>query len=188
MSIARIQFLARALECHTNMTVILPDEGSGPFPVLYLLGGLSDDDSSWTRRTSLERYLAGVPLIVVMPNGCRGWYTNAANPPGRNYQDHILNDVIGLVDRMFPTIRQRHGRGIGGQSMGGYGAFKLALQFPDLFCSAHSHSGVVMGPFWKPEQRPEKAERHAAEFSAIFGGQREGTTKDPAHLAKFCPS
>jgi S-formylglutathione hydrolase FrmB len=187
LSLARIQFFARSLEFQTSMTLILPDEGPGPFPVLYLLGGLSDDDTIWTRRTSLERYLAGVPLIVAMPNGSRGWYTNSATPPGRKYQDHILNDVVGTVDRLFPTIRHRHGRAIGGQSMGGYGAFKLALQFPDLFCSAHSHSGVTMGPFWKPELRPDQANRNAAEFAAIFGELREGTVNDPAHLAQICP-
>src|SRR5437016_201468 len=120
MSIARIQFFGRSLEFHTSMTLILPDDGPGPFPVFYLLGGNSDDDSSWARRSSLERYLSGVPLIVAMPNGCRGWYTNAQNAPGRNYQDHIMKDVIGLVERMFPTIKQRNGRCIGGLSMGGY--------------------------------------------------------------------
>ena len=29
---------------------------SGPPPVLYLLHGLSDDDTGWLRRTSIERY------------------------------------------------------------------------------------------------------------------------------------
>ena len=169
------------------MTIILPDEGPGPFPVLYLLGGNSDDDTTWARRTSLERYLAGVPLIVAMPNGGRGWYTNSATPPGRNYHDHIMNDIIGTVERLFPAIRDRRGRAIGGLSMGGYGAFKFALQFPDMFISAHSHSGVVMGPFWQPNLRPEKATRHASEIQAIFGTQREGSRNDPAYLAKICP-
>src|SRR5438132_8872862 len=40
----------------------------------------------------------------------------------------------------FQTIAERQGRVIGGLSMGGYGAIKLALKFPQLFCSAVSHS------------------------------------------------
>ena len=36
--------------------------------------------------------------------------------------------MIGFVDRTFNTIAERQGRVIGGLSMGGYGAIKLALK------------------------------------------------------------
>ena len=49
-----------------------------PWSVFYLLHGLSDDHTIWMRRTSIERYVEGLPLVVVMPDGGRGWYTNAA--------------------------------------------------------------------------------------------------------------
>ena len=46
----------------------------------------------------------------------------------------------------------REARAIGGLSMGGYGAIKLALQHPDLFASAHSHSGALdFGHGWRSD-------------------------------------
>src|SRR5215470_15991071 len=95
------------------------------YPTLYLLHGLSDDHTIWTRRTSIERYAANLPLMVVMPDGERGFYTDAKEGP------------------KFQTEAERAGRCIGGLSMGGYGAVKLALKHPDMFVSANSHSGAL---------------------------------------------
>jgi putative tributyrin esterase len=138
----RISFRAESLRKETNMTVILPEgtEAAGPFPVLYLLHGMQMDDSSWSRSTRIERYVANIPLIVVMPDGGRSWYTDAKH--GLPYETHIVKDVVGFVDRFFRTIPDRRGRAIGGWSMGGYGAAKLAFKHPDLFGSLVASSGV----------------------------------------------
>ena len=71
------------------MTVLLPQRTTtqigmasgavdGPPPVLYLLHGLSDDDTDWLRRTSVERYVAPLGLAVVMPQVHRSFYTDEA--------------------------------------------------------------------------------------------------------------
>ena len=187
MALANLSFFGRSIGVTTGLTVILPDAGPGPFPVFYLLHGLGDDHTIWARRTSIERYVSGLPLIVVMPDTARGWYTNSATTPGALYEDHLIKDVIPFVDRLFPTIARREGRVIGGLSMGGYGAVKLALKFPDLFCSATSHSGAVMTPLYKPETRPKDFQPMATEFEAIFGSSWRGGSSDPTALATKCP-
>ncbi|MGN6371134.1 MAG: alpha/beta hydrolase [Phycisphaerae bacterium] len=187
MALANLSYFSPALKTTTALTAILPDSGPGPFPVFYLLHGLGDDHTIWSRRTSIERYVSGIPLIVVMPGTARGWYTNAATPPGLPYEDHLTTDVLSLVDRLFPTIPRREGRVIGGLSMGGYGAIKLALKFPDLFCSATSHSGPLMTPLHKPELRPKEFAPQLAEYQSIFGADWQGGPNDPAALAKKCP-
>lgn len=126
-----------------SFTALVPEGKPGPFPVFYLLHGLSDDHTAWTRRTSLERYVSGLPLIVVMPNGERGFYTDAKENPKAAFETNLVQDIVGFVDRTFQTIPTREGRVIAGLSMGGYGAVKLALKYPDLFCAAVSHSGAV---------------------------------------------
>ncbi len=131
------------LEKMTSFTAIVPDNKPGPFPVLYLLHGLSDDHTAWTRRTSLERYVGGLPLIVVMPNGERSFYTDSQTNPKAAFETYLTRDLVGFVDRTFRTIPTRKGRVLAGLSMGGYGAVKLALKHPDLFCAAVSHSGAV---------------------------------------------
>ncbi|MCL2646632.1 MAG: esterase family protein [Phycisphaerales bacterium] len=187
MSLAHIQFFGNAIGMATTMNVLLPDASLGPFPVFYLLHGLSDDCSSWLRRTSLERYMAGIPMMVVMPGNARGFYTNSATQPINAYEDHIIKDVIAYIDRVFPTIKSRNGRVLGGLSMGGYGAVKLALKHPDLFCSAVSHSGAVMTPLHKPETRPQQLQSLSVEFESILGKDWRGSTNDPVALAKQCP-
>src|SRR5262249_58559210 len=119
MACAPRHFHSPALAKACVMTVLAP-EGSGgtpPFPVCYLLHGLSDDHTSWTRHTSIERHVAGLPLIVVMPDGGRGFYCDAVDGPA--YERYLLDDVIGFVDRTFHTIAERQGRGGGGPLVGG---------------------------------------------------------------------
>jgi S-formylglutathione hydrolase FrmB len=155
----------------SGATIILPEgeQATGPFAVLYLLHGYSDDHTVWSRRTSIERYAEGLPLIIVMPDGGNGFYVNAQQ--GFTYDTAITQDLIGYVDRMFPTDARRERRVVGGLSMGGYGAVKLALSHPDLFCAAVSHSGALaFGHLPPSEPRPD--------FTAIHGEQPQGGPYD----------
>jgi putative tributyrin esterase len=177
MACATLNFHSPALAKACSMTVIVPEGSVGqpPFPVCYLLHGLSDDHTSWARHTSIERHVAGLPLIVVMPDGGRGFYCDAVDGPA--YERHLLDDVIGFVDRTFHTMPERQGRVIGGLSMGGYGAIKLALKYPQLFCSAVSHSAAL--DVQRRLERPEVA----AEMRRIFGPAPGGGPNDPYALA-----
>ncbi|MGB9619621.1 MAG: alpha/beta hydrolase [Armatimonadota bacterium] len=144
MALCEIRLSAQnALQRMTSFMAIVPEKTAGPFPVLYLLHGLSDDHTTWVRRTSIERYVAGMPLIVVMPDCERGWYTNAVDIPTFAFERFIIDDLVGFVDATFPTRACRDGRAVAGLSMGGYGAFKLALKHPDMFSAAVSLSGAL---------------------------------------------
>jgi S-formylglutathione hydrolase FrmB len=154
----------------TAANVILPEATSGPFPVLYLLHGLSDDYTAWTRQTSIERYAAACPAIVVMPDGGRGYSTDAQD--GEAYETALTRDLIPFIDRTFRTDARRAGRAIGGLSMGGYGALKLALGHPDLFCAATSHS-CSRALTWTHE--PTSRER---KFTQVFGLDPRGGPSD----------
>lgn len=177
MAIATLNFYSPALQKQTPCNVILPEiEGhDGPFPVYYLLHGLSDDYSMWQRKTSIGRFVQMLPLIVVMPDGGRGFYTDALE--GFAYESFITQDLIPLVDRMFHTVAHRSGRSIGGLSMGGYGAIKMALKHPDLFVSANSHSGALgfAHGLWRAEE---------AEFARITGPDPVGGPNDCFALAQ----
>lgn len=174
MAVCEIRLTSQhALQKMTSFMAILPEGRQGPFPVLYLLHGLSDDHTAWTRRTSIERYLHDVPLIVIMPNGERGWYTDAVNNPNAAFETFITRDLVGFVDGMLNTIAERRGRAIAGLSMGGYGAFKLALKHPDLFCAAVSFSGAL-----DMQARMDNMPERSAEYTITFGGRIAGTQED----------
>ena len=156
MALCEVRFRGQSIEKQTGMNVILPD-GEGPFPVLYLLHGLSDDYTIWHRRTSIERYVEAQPLIVVMPDGHRSFYCNDPRPGGLAYEDHIVTDVVDVVERTFPVIADRGARAIAGLSMGGYGAIMLGLRHPDVFSVACSHSGAMRSssvPRCRPSPTP----------------------------------
>ena len=164
----------------SQFQAIVPEGKTGPFPVLYLLHGLSDDHTAWPRRTSIERYVDDLPLIVVCPNAHRSWYTNAAGKPSEDFETYIVRDLVDFVDATFPTVKNRSGRATAGLSMGGYGALKLALKHPDMFCAAHSFSGAVdMASRSLEEESP-----WTLELRLIFGDKIAGGPEDLFHLAK----
>lgn len=179
MAFATIQYFSRSLQKASSVNVVFPDDPAigRPWSAFYLLHGLSDDHSIWMRRTSIERYVAGLPLVVVMPDGGRGWYTNAKE--GFRYEDDLIQDIVGLIDRTFPVKAERAGRCIGGLSMGGYGAVKLGIKHHEMFASVNSHSGAV-GIF----HDPERVKTLGDEFTRIFGKTPTDGPDDPFALVK----
>ena len=137
-------FQSAALERSMKYRVLLPesyDAALQRYPVLYLLHGLGGDYKDWTTRSNVAEYSRSLPLIIVMPDGENGWYTNAADGTAR-FEDYILTDLQADVVKKFRTINSRYGRAIAGLSMGGYGALKMALKRPAAFSVAASFSGA----------------------------------------------
>jgi S-formylglutathione hydrolase FrmB len=137
--------------------ILIPGEydKGGRFPVLYLLHGLYGDFKNWDTRTGLENYVRNVRLLVVMPDADDSWYTNSATVPEDRFEDYIAKDLISEIDEKYRTIRERNSRAIAGLSMGGYGALKLSLRYPDLFAFAGSLSGALNAAQNLDALRPE---------------------------------
>ena len=179
MAFLEVNYYSHSLEHASTFYALLPDapEAERPWATYYLLHGLSDDHTTWMRRSPIERYTLGMPLAVIMPDGGRGWFTNAKD--GDAYEDDLLKDVMGFVENNFPVKRERSARAIGGLSMGGYGAVKIALKYPELFASVNSHSGVL-----GLHRHPFESKRLTREYTRIFGKSGKGTDEDPFTLAE----
>nr|WP_255426353.1 alpha/beta hydrolase family protein [Pseudonocardia sp. C8] len=164
----RCDVVADSLGLATSITVLLPQPsrtriGAGvrdldaPPPVLYLLHGLSDDDTAWTRYTALERYADELGLAVVMPQVHRSFYTDQAL--GGRYRSWISEELPSLVGRFFRVSADPAATFVAGLSMGGYGALAWALREPERFGAAASLSGVldldalVQGPVREEDPR-----------------------------------
>jgi putative tributyrin esterase len=174
MALIHCHFFSHVLGLMSSMTVILPDPGpleagAAPgiqqkrYPTLYLLHGLSDDHTIWQRRTSIERYVEGLNLAVVMPAVQRSFYTDMAI--GQRYWTFISEEVPALARHFFPLSEVRDENFVAGLSMGGYGAFKLALTCPERYAAAASLSGTL------DAARLARAEQAAgqSELNRIFG-------------------
>jgi S-formylglutathione hydrolase FrmB len=182
MALCDLHWFSQSLGKHVATYICIPDDPTPPFASFYLLHGLSDDYTGWMRRTSIERYASGHQLIVVMPDGYRGFYTD--NHDGPPYARYMAEELVATIDRLFPTIKTRESRGIGGLSMGGYGALRLALGYPDVFSVATSHSGAVIHGS-RNQPRPGGA-LDGPEFRRIFGAAPAGSDHDVIALAKRC--
>jgi putative tributyrin esterase len=175
MAFCELRYFSNALGMQTSANILLPDVSiPGPYSVMFLLHGLSDDHTIWCRRTSIERYVDGLPLIVVMPNGGRGFYSDAVE--GFQYASAIGEELPRIVRSYFPTTDHWCAAGL---SMGGYGAVRLALDHPELFRSATSLSGALgFGHFAFMD-----GEKPNAEFVRVTGPEPTGGKDDL--FAKF---
>jgi enterochelin esterase-like enzyme len=120
------------------------------YPVLYLLHGLDGVNTDWLRLGEAKRILDRAisrrripPLVVAMPDARR----DPARPGGEQTATYYMNDADGsfryadmLMSEFLPHVESRHQvggagdrRGIGGLSMGGFGALSFALRAPGVF-------------------------------------------------------
>ena len=147
----------------------------GRHPTLLLLHGMSDDHSIWLRRTSIERYASECGLAVVMPAVQRSFYTDMAHGP--RYWTFISEEIPELARGILPLSDRREDNFVAGLSMGGYGAFKLALRRPEAFAAAASLSGAL-------DVAGMMSENVGDEMRCIFGEPETvaGSENDLIHL------
>lgn len=193
MALLHCDFFSDALGLSTSMTVILPQTTRRQIgmdgralrryhPTLYLLHGMSDDHTIWQRRTSIERYAAPLGLAVVMPAVGRSYYTDMAH--GLRYWTFISEELPTIARSFFPLSHRRDDNFVAGLSMGGYGAFKLALSHPQRYAAAASLSGAV-----DIRDRVARAMTDPAagrEMANVFGdlAAYPGSANDPIALAE----
>jgi S-formylglutathione hydrolase len=137
------------------MTIYLPpsyDEGDSLYPVIYYLHGYTADNTMWVNWFSIHNIMDNLikqgkvqEMIIVMPDAYNkyggSFYTNSS--VAGKYEDYMTSDIIEFIDGKYRTLPQRESRGIGGGSMGGYGAMKLAMKHPDIYSAVVSHSGLL---------------------------------------------
>jgi putative tributyrin esterase len=149
MILSEVHFFSDVLALRSSMNVLLPqrkpsdpqDKYSPPFRVLYLLHGYSDDQTAWQRWTSVERHAEGLNLAVIMPAAHNSFYMDMAH--GGKFFTFLTEELPALAHDLFPLSNERRDTFVAGLSMGGYGAFKLALSRPDLYAAAASLSGAL---------------------------------------------
>lgn len=145
MPFMKCSFYSECLGMPADVLVILPRQAdmnyAGKFPVVYILHGLMDNYDSWFRRTSLERYCDEYQIAAILPQGARSFYTDMVY--GYRYFTHVSEEIPRFCESVFPVGGSPDKRFITGNSMGGYGALKIALKRPGFFSKAAAISGVM---------------------------------------------
>lgn len=182
MAFIQCDFYSEVLGLSTSMNVILPQQTStqigmenkildGKYPTLYLLHGYTDDHTIWGRRTSIERYVAELGIAVVMPQVHNSYYTDMDS--GEKYWTFLTEELPSVARSFFPLSDQREDNFVAGLSMGGYGALKWALSYPEHFSAVASLSGVT-----DIASLVERDRGTADKFKMIFGSREIKETKN----------
>jgi S-formylglutathione hydrolase FrmB len=85
-------------------------------------------------------------MILVMPNcmnafgGCM--YSNSVT--AGDWEGYVADDLVAYMDKTYRTIPTREARGLGGHSMGGYGALRIAMKRPDVFAAVYALSSCCL--------------------------------------------
>ena len=139
MAYIRCDFKSLVLDMRTSMIIFLPDEKKvSEAPVVYLLHGLSDNATAWSRWSNVERYAIEHGVTVVMPEVQRSFYTDMSL--GLDYFKFVAIELRDICHHFFNTPTAANKSYVMGLSMGGYGALKCALTYPKKFagCAAFS--------------------------------------------------
>ena len=151
MAFFEMHYYSMALRQSVALNVILPEipkkqEGAGApagtYKTLYLLHGLSGDCTAWTRKSSIERYADEYGIAVVMPSVGRSWYADTAY--GTKYFTFVAEELPAVCRSYFKGMSdKREDNFVAGLSMGGYGAAKLALSYPERYFGFATLSGAL---------------------------------------------
>ncbi len=155
------------------------------YPVLYLLHGMSDDETAWTRRGALEPILDNlysdgrlVPMLVVMPNGRASRDVDVESSWERQaeafvaFEEELLDTVVPFVESRFRVLPDREHRALAGVSMGARQALRFGLSHSDRFAWVGAFSPT--GPIPSPEQllpRPAELSSRLRLLSLSVGDQ-----------------
>jgi S-formylglutathione hydrolase FrmB len=150
---------------------------SRTYPVVYFLHGLNNDQTSWTveRYGNLQNKVEELILekqipeiIMVHPFGNNSFYCNYADGTKR-YEDFITGELVACMEANYRARKGREYRAIGGTSMGGYGALKIAMKHPDLYAATVGHSPIIFlgrNPLDVPDE--VKSSRYFQYFASIL--------------------
>jgi S-formylglutathione hydrolase len=135
--------------------------GTGPFPLLWCLAGLTCNEETFAIKAGAQRVAAELGLMLVTPDTSprgadvadeaawdmgqgAGFYLDATQAPWAPHfrmESWIIGELPGVIAAHFPADMAR--QSIMGHSMGGHGAMVLALRHPGRFLSVSAFAPIA---------------------------------------------
>ena len=170
-----LQFRSEKMGKDVRYSIYLPDGydvSDRKYPVLYLLHGWTDDETSWLQMGNMQRITddaikqgIAIPMVIVMPDAGESWYVNSYD--GKvPYEDMFFEELIPYIQQTYKVRTDQQYRAIAGLSMGGYGAFLYTLHHPDYFTACAPLSAAI----YTEERMKESLHTTRGElFDRIYG-------------------
>ncbi len=212
---ARIKVHGKSLEgnlsgepADRDVSVYLPPSyktsSNRRYPVVYLLHGYTNSDVGWfgpegrgsfvngnTMTAAADRaYSSGIAeSILVMPNAYTIYQGSmfSNSPTTGDWEGFIAKDMVEYMDSHYRTIPQRAARGLAGHSMGGYGTFRIAAKYPQVFSSIYILSACCLTSNLNPSARGS-AQAEALKSPADAKGAERGLATLLAEAAAWSPN
>lgn len=122
------------------------------------------------------------------------WYVNS--PVTGNWEDFMIQELVPYIDANFKTLPNRNSRGIAGDFMGGYGAIRFGMKYPDVFGSVYALHPVGTGsglkimdslPNWDLLANAKslddvKKDGYSQIFTSIFQAHLPNVDKPPLYI------
>ena len=135
--VRRVWYRSSTLGVQRRMHVYTPpgyEATSTPYPVLYLLHGGGELDSSWSTVgragfivDNLIASQKATPMVVVMPD--------VPVPPARDrFVEELLKDIVPHVEKTYRVRAGRDARALAGFSVGGYQTLNVLTSHSAAFC------------------------------------------------------
>src|ERR1700733_2714070 len=161
------------------------------YPVVYALHGYSIGAEQWTHEIHVPQTIEGAfaqgakEMIVVLPDSKTGYggsmYSSSVTTG--DFEKFIARDVVAYIDAHYRTIPDRTSRGLAGHSMGGYGATRIGMKYPDVFGNLYIMSPCCLSP--RPSPPPDAAANpNAADAERKFE-DAVATLKSPGDSASL---
>jgi len=158
--------------------VILPadydSDKTSSYPVLYFLHGLGGNEQLLLNSGGMnmiqdlrEQKRIG-EFLIVAPDAGRSFYINSRDGKVR-YEDFFIREFLPYIESHYRIRAETKSRGITGVSMGGYGALRFALRYPDLFVAVSAHSPALIEKLPNIKVSSDQAAAVAAVLGKTFG-------------------
>lgn len=153
MASGRMEFHAYSIMQHANFAFVIPNdvEMEEVFDKshyererknLILLHGLTGTDTDWLYGGNAQEMAIQYNINIFMPTTGNSFYLNKGYTGG-NWADYIAVELPEYIHKTFGIEFTRENTLIGGLSMGGFGAIRTALAYPDRFSACIGLSAAI---------------------------------------------
>lgn len=164
---SELTVFSQVVQTHCSVTVVGPRniDSEKPMNVVYLLHGLIGNNLDWVHYTSLPLLARNSHTLFVLPSVGRSWYTDSIY--GQKYFTFIACELPKICQNLFNITKEREHTAVMGNSMGGYGALKCALSFPEQYglCCAFSPAAL----YWEDYLRLPESNDTLGDLKQLFG-------------------
>lgn len=140
-----VSVFSPSMKKNIKNVVIRPSKEKKEMPVVFLLHGAGGSYKTWAGAPSqIKEFADQYGLVVICPDGAvTSWYFDSPIDSTMRYETYVAKELTQWANENLPISKDRNKRAITGLSMGGHGAFYLALNHPEQWGNIGSTSGGI---------------------------------------------